>query len=166
LIRIVGVDSVSGAPRTLDVDTFSEREAWKHAELEGISPREAVPISNATAEPPCRKGVIYLISCGSYYKIGKSTTPNVRYAQLKIQLPQKPEIIHEIHTNNIDYAERHWHKRFHSKRANGEWFALDREDVAEFSQCERIVVSDIKRSDTPKPGRQESRNSRDLSGCD
>jgi hypothetical protein len=68
----------------------------------------------------------------------------VRNAQLKIQLPEKPKMIHKIHTNNIDYVEKHWHKRFALKRANGEWFALDAEDVAEFVQCERMVIGDAK----------------------
>ncbi len=95
-----------------------------------------------------------MIACGSYFKIGKSTNPDVRYSQLKIQLPEKPQLIHEIRTNNVDYVEKHWHKRFASKRANGEWFALDGEDIAEFMQCEGMVVRDAKHGVGTEPDRR------------
>lgn len=92
-----------------------------------------------------------MIACGSHIKIGKSTNPHVRYAQLKIQLPEKPKLLHEIRTNNVDYVEKHWHRRFAPKRANGEWFALDGDEIAEFMQCEATVVGDTKQSANSAP---------------
>ena len=80
--------------------------------------------------------------------------PRLRYAQLKIQLPEKTELIHKILTNNIDYVEKHWHKWFASKRANGEWFGLDREDVAELVLCEHSssATSNLVNSDLVSGG--------------
>jgi hypothetical protein len=86
-------------------------------------------------------GAVYLIRCGTYFKIGKTKKLEQRHAQLRIQLPEKPELIHGIRTNNIDYAERHWHKRFAAQRANGEWFILSEADVQEFCQCKEIEVN-------------------------
>ncbi|MFN0197213.1 MAG: GIY-YIG nuclease family protein, partial [Planctomycetaceae bacterium] len=93
---------------------------------------------------PNREGIVYLIQCGIYFKIGKSINPSQRYATLKIQLPEKPIVIHEIATNNVDFAESHWHKMFFSKRKNGEWFSLDSDDVAAFRRFERMTVFDDK----------------------
>jgi hypothetical protein len=154
LFRVFGLDSKSGLPRQLDVDVADERLAWKRAESQGIDPRDIItlPANGSTpAETPSRKGAVYLIACGSYFKIGKSTNPRLRYAQLKIQLPEKPKLIHQIDINNFDYVEKHWHKRFASKRANGEWFALDGEDITEFMQCEGMVFRDDKRVGETEP---------------
>jgi hypothetical protein len=66
--------------------------------------------------------------------------PEKRYGQLKIQLPEPPEVIHEIQTNDVDYVEKHWHERFGLLRKNGEWFSLSEADVAEFVRCRHIEV--------------------------
>jgi|GEM_PF-4794673 len=86
------------------------------------------------------EGVIYLLRMGKHYKIGKTTNPAQRYSQLKIQLPEKAIVVHEIKTNNIDWLERHWHNVFGAKRTNGEWFLLDGKDVTEFLSCSRLDV--------------------------
>jgi hypothetical protein len=56
----------------------------------------------------------------------------------------------------VDYVEKHWHKRFASKRANGEWFALDGEDIDEFMQCEGITVRNAKHDVEAEPERRGS----------
>ena len=81
-----------------------------------------------------KAGVIYLIRCGPYFKIGKTTDPDSRYPRLEIQLPHRPVILHEIQTDNVDLAERYWHQRFASKRLNGEWFEVSSQDINEISQ--------------------------------
>lgn len=87
-----------------------------------------------------REGVIYLLRSGTWYKIGKTVDPKSRYGQLDIQLPEKAEKMHEISTSNIDTLERHWHKYFKDKRANGEWFQLTDEDVREFMSYNRVDI--------------------------
>jgi hypothetical protein len=49
-------------------------------------------------------------------------------------------LVHEIATNDVDYTERHWHRRFAAQRANGERFLLSGEDVNEFVRCKRLIV--------------------------
>lgn len=87
-----------------------------------------------------KAGWIYVLKAGRNYKIGKTITLNQRMAQLRIQLPEKPEIVHTIESNDIDWVERHWHKHFASKRRNGEWFRLTPDDVDELKAIKRMDV--------------------------
>jgi hypothetical protein len=142
LLKVVGVDRLSGKPRALRVKTDDEQRAWQRAEAKGISPREIIRLVSDTApgRRPDRKGVVYLLRCGEYYKIGKSVNSERRYRELRIQLPEKPVLIHKIQTNDVGYCEQHWHKRFASLRKNGEWFSLSEEDVIEFTRCKCMVI--------------------------
>ena len=141
-MKVVGVDSLNGSQRTLIVKTNDERTAWLRAESRGITVREVLRLSSAPRTQPQqdRKGVVYLLRCGVHCKIGKSTNPEQRYERLKIQLPDKPELVHEITTNDVDYTERHWHLRFGQQRVNGEWFLLSEAEIKEFVRCKRMSV--------------------------
>jgi len=147
LLRVIGFDFTSKEPRFLVVDTDDERIAWQRAESKGITPTDVLEVLAEEkvaeiTESVDRRGVIYLLSLNGYYKIGKSRTPDQRYGQLKILLPEKPELVHEIHTNDVDYTERHWHLRFASQRTNGEWFKLNANDVDEVRRCKQLIVED------------------------
>ena len=88
-----------------------------------------------------RKGGIYLVTipCMSgFYKIGKTIDIDQRVYQFGLIFPEKPKLVHQIETNHIDYAEKHWHQRFAHRRANGEWFGLASEDVQEFCRCSQM----------------------------
>ncbi|MEM8836181.1 MAG: GIY-YIG nuclease family protein [Planctomycetota bacterium] len=79
-------------------------------------------------------GAVYLMRSGKYHKIGRSNSAGRRHAELKTQLPEKLELVHEISTDDPVGIEQYWHSRFGSKRANGEWFDLSSADVAAFKR--------------------------------
>lgn len=77
-------------------------------------------------------GFIYLLKAGRFYKIGKSNAVGRREYELAIQLPEKATTVHVIRTDDATGIEAYWHKRFESKRKNGEWFELAPKDVSAF----------------------------------
>lgn len=68
-------------------------------------------------------------------KNGRSNSAGRRKYELSLQLPEKVQPIHTIQTDDPTGIEAYWHRRFEAKRKNGEWFDLDRNDVATF--CRR-----------------------------
>lgn len=79
-------------------------------------------------------GDIYLLKHGKHYKIGRSKDATRRYKDIKIQMPMETEEIHIIHTDDTVGIEAYWHKRFASKRDNGEWFSLNSNDIKAFKR--------------------------------
>ncbi len=77
-------------------------------------------------------GSVYMLKLGKHYKIGKSFSVPRRHREITIELPEKPDVVHVITTDDPSGIEAYWHKRFAEKRTNGEWFALKREDINAF----------------------------------
>ena len=84
-------------------------------------------------------GEVYLFKSGRYYKIGKANDTVRRGAELRIQLPEKMNLIHSIKTDDPSGVEAYWHKRFKSKCKNGEWFDLNFSDIKAFRGWRKIV---------------------------
>ncbi len=93
------------------------------------------PADNNSVEPAQTEfGSVYLAKAGRYYKIGKSNAAGRREYEIGLRLPETLTMIHVIPTDDPGGIEAYWHKRFDSKRKNGEWFDLDRADVSAFKR--------------------------------
>jgi hypothetical protein len=76
-------------------------------------------------------GYVYLIkSASGYWKIGRTVNPDDRIKTFSVKLPFEVEYEHLIPCGDHVKAEAELHKRFASKRSNGEWFCLDETDIA------------------------------------
>lgn len=83
-------------------------------------------------------GEVYLFKSGRYYKIGMTKDTVRRGSELRIQLPERMDLIHSIQTDDPSGVEIYWHKRFEAKRMNGEWFNLDAADIRAFKRWRKI----------------------------
>lgn len=92
----------------------------------------AVPSQESAVAPSSVDGAVYMLKLGRHYKIGKSFRVPQRHREIAIELPEKPDIVHVIPTDDPSGIESYWHGRFAQKRTNGEWFALSLEDVRVF----------------------------------
>lgn len=90
-----------------------------------------VPAAETSASEPAI-GYVYLIKSGRFHKIGRSNAAGRREYEIALQLPEKTKTVHVIRTDDPVGIEEYWHKRFHSKRKNGEWFDLTADDTAAF----------------------------------
>ncbi|SRR6266404_667354 len=117
------LDYCKGKPGYEDVSTMCSAIA-KHSSARGES----------GGEIEITIGFVYLMKAGRYYKIGRSNSAGRREYELAIQLPEKPNTVHTIRTDDAQGIEAYWHNRFAAKRKNGEWFELDAADVTAFKR--------------------------------
>lgn len=111
------------------------RFSSEHAEFADVV--ALLPPSNDEAsevEPTAteRDGAVYMLKLGKHFKIGKSFRVPQRHREIALELPEKPDVVHVITTDDPSGIEAYWHNRFAEKRTNGEWFALSRDDVRVF----------------------------------
>lgn len=85
-------------------------------------------------------GEVYLYQHGTRkeYKVGKTFDLIRRGKEIRLEMPEDLKLIHTIKTDDPSGVESYWHRRFVSKRKNGEWFELDRADVKSFKGWRKI----------------------------
>lgn len=83
---------------------------------------------------PGSDGHVYMMRLGRHYKIGKTFSVPRRHREIALELPEKPDVVHAIRTDDPDGIEAYWHRRFAERRTNGEWFALSPEEVKAFKR--------------------------------
>lgn len=96
---------------------------------------------NTSQNQDQRAGFVYLLRHGSSrreYKIGKTFDELRRHGEIRLQMPESITNIHTIKTDDPSGIEAYWHKRFSSKRKNGEWFVLNQSDVEAFKRWKNI----------------------------
>jgi hypothetical protein len=109
------------------------REYWDV--LEVLPASDHVPVMNGTDDTDDRSdGSVYMVKLGRHYKVGKTFSVPRRHREIALELPEKPDLVHVITTDDPTGIEAYWHARFGERRTNGEWFALTREDVRAFKR--------------------------------
>ena len=79
-------------------------------------------------------GYVYVVQSGDAFKIGLSKNVPQRVEQIQPIMPYPVEIILTIQTENMRTLEARLHKRYASKRLNGEWFALTDQDIEDIKR--------------------------------
>lgn len=76
------------------------------------------------------EGMIYLVKCGDFHKIGytSGTRADDRIKAMQTGNPYPITLVHLWPGSMEDEAR--WHERFGHRRTTGEWFSLTEEDVA------------------------------------
>ena len=113
-VRLKAREWASENSRYSDVVNFLPKSSENKDVLDGSSTSE---------------GWVYLLKSGIFYKIGRGDDIERRVKQVAVAMPDKVILIHSIKTDDPSGIEAYWHKRFKSKRANGEWFKLNAADV-------------------------------------
>ena len=89
--------------------------------------RQASAVSVAT------EGYVYLMKSGRRYKIGFTSSPTRRHREVRLELPDRTDLVHSIETDDPRGIEAYWHSRFGTKRIRDtEFFELTAADVAAF----------------------------------
>ena len=78
-----------------------------------------------------RAGFVYVIRSSYGYKIGKTKRMKQRSQLFSVKLPFEIEVVHYAWFEDYSRAELELHRRFKTKRLNGEWFQLTHGDVEE-----------------------------------
>lgn len=115
-------------------DQMSEEEIVEHNRERY---EEHFPSTKVKSEKPPKfrrkqPGHVYLIQAATdeaLFKIGRTKHLPSRLKTIGLKLPFEVKLVHSIEVEDSVLAEASLHNRFATKRMNGEWFKLDREDV-------------------------------------
>lgn len=86
---------------------------------------------------------IYLLQCGTSYKIGLSKhNPNKRIKGLQTGNPEEIEVVCCFESKFSNVLETTLHRIYDQSHKRGEWFTLSSEEVKDFLKtCEKVETN-------------------------
>lgn len=94
--------------------------------ISSLKPKWVTQYSNKLKN---RKGFVYLLKTGEFYKIGMTKNVQKRITTLQTATPHKIELLAYKESDNACDDEKTAHKLFKDYRVSGEWFKLPTELV-------------------------------------
>jgi hypothetical protein len=110
---------------------MSMEECMKSAKTVKMPDRLGDALRWAKSKANIAHGIIYIVECERYYKIGQSINFSNRLAGIVTSLPFKVSVTHTISVpiNTLARCEKYLHKLYKKKHHKGEWYMLDVDDV-------------------------------------
>lgn len=85
--------------------------------------------TNETDKPEANKGYVYIFQCNEFYKIGVTNDVIERIGTIRTANPYEINLIFSAYIKSPYQLEGSLHTCFEPKRAKGEWFKLNKDDL-------------------------------------
>jgi hypothetical protein len=125
---------LGGQPARIELVRVYATDHDEYRDVLALLPPPEEAVASGNAGPDLGDGAVYLVKLGKHYKIGSTFSVPRRHREISLELPEKPQQIHAIKTDDPAGIEAYWHNRFAAKHTNGEWFVLDPDDVRAFKR--------------------------------
>lgn len=100
-----------------------------------VAERSRLVCLASAATPVAVVGYVYMMRSGRRYKIGHTSSPSRRHREVRLDLPERTDLVHTIETDDPKGIEAYWHNRFAGQRVRDtEFFELSAADVAAFKK--------------------------------
>lgn len=109
----------------LFAEHFPEQDSLSFGNAPSGPSSARAPAASAAPTP----GYVYLLKSPYGYKIGKTVNIRSRTRLFEVKLPFKFTLEHHAFFDDYSAAESQLHRRFASRRLEGEWFDLTEDDV-------------------------------------
>jgi len=114
---------------------YCEGQAYSPGVVRLIDERARKTSSTAAVPTVPIAGYVYMMRSGRRYKVGHTSSPTRRHREVRIDLPDRTDLVHSIETDDPRGIELYWHTRFADKRVRDtEFFELSASDVAAFKK--------------------------------
>jgi hypothetical protein len=85
--------------------------------------------------------ILYVLHCNGHYKIGITTSSVAkRIRSLQTGNAHKISVYWYKKCSNFIEMEKYFHNRFAHKRLVGEWFNLNKDDLAYIKKCKKFSM--------------------------
>ena len=119
------IDMLNHYLDSMDSDLIEEHNDGLHHELNNEH-----PFKSEEEAPIDKSGYIYLLEAETgETKIGRTKKLDERVYHFTTKLPMELKVIYYVETNDSYTLEETLHNQYVDKRARGEWFNLNNEDI-------------------------------------